>query len=293
MLMPKLPAAFAALIFALAPISARADNAADLGPSTTGATQGGSSSTDSSSLQPAGTSPLQSTTGDSNGLTAPNANTLQAPSTGNDTLSVISGDADGGPHNLSGSAQWWLWAGFTLLLALIVATAVWLRRQRHHRRRSQHVRAGEAEPAIAPTEPTSSQRLNVTIAKPTGVVFEYVLNPGNTHKWVQTITEEQASDLPPHIGTIYRNRDAGGHWTEYELTELTEGESFELVNHTNGYHVRYTLAAEGEDATYLEYFEFVEDGQLINPFTQAELEKLKQILETSDETPEKTHSEQP
>lgn len=294
-LMSKLSAALVALILTFAPLTARADDASSLGPPTTGTAQGGSSNADSSSLQPAGTSPLQSATNDSTGLTAPDSSQLQAPVPSDQQLQVISGDADGGPQQLSSSTQWWLWAGFTLLFALIAAAAVWAWRRRGHRRHfrrtaepePQEQEPNEGTPAV-PTEPTTSQRLNITIAKPAGAVFEFLLNPGNTHKWIAAITEEEASDNPPHVGTIYRNRDASGHWTDYELTQLTEGESFELVNHTNNYHVRYTLTPEGDDSTYLEYFESVDDGQLENPFTQSELDKLKNVLETPAAT-EKAH----
>jgi hypothetical protein len=100
---------------------------AALGPSTTGA---GGSSADASALQPAGGSPLQSTTSDSTGLTAPTANTLQAPATSDDSLRVLAGEADGPSYNPSESTGYWGWLWWTLIVAFIVTTAAFvLRRQ--------------------------------------------------------------------------------------------------------------------------------------------------------------------
>jgi hypothetical protein len=139
------------LLLALYPIAAAADDApapdatpvatatpspstdpaaAGLGPSTAG---GPASTGDGSALQPAGGSPLQSTTSDSTGLTAPNANALQAPSTTGDTLRVLAGEADGGPHTLddTDAAGWqWLWwvLGFGLLVA--AGYGAWMLRRR-------------------------------------------------------------------------------------------------------------------------------------------------------------------
>jgi hypothetical protein len=120
-----------ALAFALvfSPALVRADDeptpntAAQLGPSTTTPTAGGSN-TDSTSLQPAGTTPLQSTTGDSLGLTAPGSNVLQAPATGSDTLRVLASEADGAPVNPDeGGPNYWGWLGFTVAFAVLVTAA--------------------------------------------------------------------------------------------------------------------------------------------------------------------------
>jgi hypothetical protein len=102
---------------------------AGLGPQSSNSV--GSSSADSGTLQPAGTSPLQSTTSDSTGLTAP-SNALQAPASSDQTLRVIMGDSDGSPHNLAESSSGgWAWLAWTVLLCGIIAVVALSARRLH------------------------------------------------------------------------------------------------------------------------------------------------------------------
>ena len=93
-----------------------------LGPSSINSGAGGST-TDSTALQPAGQSPLQSTTSDANGLTAPNGSPLQAPASSDNTLKVIMGDADGSPVQVAGTSSApspGAWLALSVLFGLIV-----------------------------------------------------------------------------------------------------------------------------------------------------------------------------
>jgi hypothetical protein len=103
--------------------------ASSLGPQSVGGSAGGSNA-DSSALQPAGQSPLQSTTADSAGLGAPSS-ALQAPASSSDSLRVLSGEADGTPHQTDApTATPWVWLAVTFVLALIVAGIVLIIRDR-------------------------------------------------------------------------------------------------------------------------------------------------------------------
>jgi hypothetical protein len=311
------------LILALAawPLTANADatnaptdnsvpNAAsELGPGV-GGNSTGSSTGDSSSLQPAGNNPLQSTTGDSTGLTAPNSSVLQAPASSDQQLQVLQGEADGPAHNTGDTGvSWWAWLLMTVAFAALVSAIVWLFRLR---RRSALMPAivgpeapvdgvaneaisdegdDQAEPiAPVPAEPTPSQRLRVNIRRAPRTVFEFVIDPTNTPLWVDAIKTEEASEHPPKLGTIYKNQDQDGNWSEYELTEFVPNDTFTLSKASNGYHVRYTVTKEGR-STELEYFEWMDEGNLAQPFTGAELEKLKAAVEAGPKSELETEAD--
>ena len=78
------------------------------------------------------------------------------------------------------------------------------------------------------------------------------------------------------MGTIYRNRGVDEEdWNDYAVTELKENEIFELSS--DNYHVRYTYK-EIDHCTEMEYFEWVDNGDLEDPFTNKTMEKLKEVI---------------
>ena len=269
-------------------------NADSLGPAASSNSTGGSSA-DSATLQPAGTSPLQSGASGSNGLTAPNGDALQAPATGNPNLQVIIGDGDGSTHNLASSSSPWviLWwslgigllitLGF-LLFSIIRRRKILLRTKTHSKgtRKTDPV-VQNLETAESETEPTSSQRLNVIINKPATEVFTFLLDPNNTPTWVSFIASEETNEWPPKLGTVYKNRSINDDEQELKLTDFKPDESFVMSKLSNTYHVRYSITPLNEDQVELEYYEWMDEGNLAAPFTSKELNKLKTVIE-SDKT---------
>lgn len=123
------------------------------------------------------------------------------------------------------------------------------------------------------------KRLTITIKRPAREVFWFTLNPANTSKWVESIVEEKTSEWPVKLGTVYRNQNKKGEWTGYRLTDFKENERFEMSATGSPYHVRYTFQPIDEQACELEYFEWVDEGELEEPFTLGILKKLKAVVE--------------
>ena len=122
--------------------------------------------------------------------------------------------------------------------------------------------------------------LKIIINKSAKDVFDFYINPNNTPLWINSIVKEETSDWPIKVGTIYKNKGISNTWNEYVVTQLKDGELFELAMKNSSYHVRYTHKVIDDTSTELTYYEWVDSGELEEPFTMEILQKLKTLLES-------------
>lgn len=122
-------------------------------------------------------------------------------------------------------------------------------------------------------------KLVININKSVKEIFNFVLDPKNTPLWIDSIVKEEVNETPPRVGTVYRNVNMHGVWSEYHVTHYEENKVFEFVASDKNYHVRYTFTPLTDSSCKLEYFEWVAIGELEAPFTIQILEKLKEIIE--------------
>ncbi len=121
-------------------------------------------------------------------------------------------------------------------------------------------------------------KITIIINKPIEDVFEFTTNPKNTHLWVPSIVEEGADEYPPQIGTKYKNRGNDSDWDFYKVVEFQNNKIFTLSDLENNYHVKYTYRKINDNQTEMEYFEWMENGELSNPFTEDIIQKLKSVM---------------
>src|SRR3989344_4131987 len=117
-----------------------------------------------------------------------------------------------------------------------------------------------------------NNKLTIVIDRPIEDVFEYTINPKNTHLWIDAIPEEVASEYPPKINTEYKHRE-GSVWIKFKVIEFERNKVFTLTDSNKNYTVRYTYKKINENKTELEYVEWMNKGKLETPLTKETLEK--------------------
>ena len=125
-------------------------------------------------------------------------------------------------------------------------------------------------------------KITIVINKSIEVVFEFTTNPKNTHLWIPSIEEEISDKYPPKVGTQYKNRGKGHKWDFYKVVQFTKNKLFFLSDIDGNYFVKYTYRKITDNQTEMEYLEWVENGDLDNPFTEDILQNLKSVLESKD-----------
>lgn len=122
-------------------------------------------------------------------------------------------------------------------------------------------------------------KLNITINKPVEEVFAYAINSNNISKWYPSIKEEIPLEFPVKLGTKLKNRgDDINKWSYYEFIEFEKNKTFTLSQIGSSYNVKYTFTQNG-NSTDLEYYEWVDNGELEEPADIYNLELLKKELE--------------
>lgn len=121
--------------------------------------------------------------------------------------------------------------------------------------------------------------LKIIINKPASDIYAFYIDPNNTPLWLHSVVQEITSEWPIKVGAHYKNQSKDGIWGEYTVTALKENELFELVSKDGNYHVRYTHQPIDEHSSELTYYEWVDHGDLAEPFTIDILQKLKEIVE--------------
>lgn len=122
-------------------------------------------------------------------------------------------------------------------------------------------------------------KISVEIDRPVADVFEFTINPRNTHLWIDSVIREEANEFPIKLGTEYRNVNAKGEWSEYNVVQFAQNKIFEMSQKNSSYHVRYSYENLSNNKTRLTYFEWVDNGEIQGPFSENTLQKLKSVME--------------
>lgn len=124
-----------------------------------------------------------------------------------------------------------------------------------------------------------NNKLSIRIERPITQVFAFTITPPNTTKWIGGIVAEETNELPVQVGTVYTLRDTIGNISEYTIVVLEKDKLVEWMSKDGSYHVRYAFAPVDGNTTDFEYHEWVDKGDIPDPFTLETLAKLKKAIE--------------
>lgn len=119
-------------------------------------------------------------------------------------------------------------------------------------------------------------KLIITINKPLGQVFAFCITPPKAKLWVPNIVNETTNEWPVKVGTIYTEYKSNNSFFKIIVTDQKENEYIEWKTEDDNYHVRYEFRPIDQNTTELEY---VETGDVSEPFTQEILRELKEAIE--------------
>ena len=146
-----------------------------------------------------------------------------------------------------------------------------------------------SEPSRIESRQEKSERkenkISVIINKPVSSVFEFTTNPKNTPLWIEDIISEETNEFPIRLGTEYKNVNKKSKWTVYTVVNLEKNVLFQLKQKDNNYSVCYEYESLPGNRTKLVYTEWVDNGELAEPFSIVTLEKLKEIIEKPIDKP--------
>jgi hypothetical protein len=120
-------------------------------------------------------------------------------------------------------------------------------------------------------------KLTVVINKSLADVFEFCITPPKAKLWVPGIVDETTNEWPAKVGTVYTEYKSDNTSFNIIVTNYKENEYIEWKTEDGNYHVRYIFKSINPNTTQLEY---IETGEISEPFTQQVLEKLKTVAES-------------
>lgn len=124
-----------------------------------------------------------------------------------------------------------------------------------------------------------SNKLVISINKPLHEVFSFTITPPNSTKWIPDVIKEETNEWPIQEGTVYTLLTKTGHTFKVNVSEFKNNKLVEWISSDNKFHCRYSYRPIDEKSSELEYYEWVDQGELEEPFTLTVLNKLKSVIE--------------
>jgi len=122
-------------------------------------------------------------------------------------------------------------------------------------------------------------KLSIIINKDIPTIFNFVITPPNSTKWIPGVVVEKTSHWPIKIGTIYYLTDRNGGVSEVIVEKFIKNKIVGWKSKDGRYHCEYRFKKIDNSKTKFIYNEWVDEGEIDGPFTIKTLNILKSILE--------------
>jgi hypothetical protein len=123
-------------------------------------------------------------------------------------------------------------------------------------------------------------KLSININRSAAEVFDFTVTPPNSTLWIPSIIAEETTELPIRLGTVYTLTEDSGDQFNVTVSSLEQDKIVEWVSTDNNYHCRYTYTLLDDNTTQLDYYEWVDTGEVESPMQPDALRLLKQTLES-------------
>jgi hypothetical protein len=123
----------------------------------------------------------------------------------------------------------------------------------------------------------NESKLKIRINRPSDELFDFVLDPLNTPRWIDGIVKEETNESPTRLGRCSEIKTWTGSGMNIKSRLLNLAWCL-LSQKNSDYHVTYTITPLGKSSE-LEYFEWVDKGELEEPLAPVALQKLQAVME--------------
>jgi len=111
-------------------------------------------------------------------------------------------------------------------------------------------------------------------------LFDFTINPDNTHKWIEWIKKEWVEWEKIQIWSIYKCESWNGNISASEVVNLIPNSLFHIKSLDSHFEVIYFYTRIDNNQSILNYYQFMSDKTpLSKSLWQEHLEVLKNILE--------------
>jgi hypothetical protein len=122
-------------------------------------------------------------------------------------------------------------------------------------------------------------RLTITIKKPLDEVFVFATQAPNTKYWIPGVIDEAIDTEFVAVGTRHTLTTSDGRSFVVVVAAYKENEYIEWTDEVKIFYCRHEYSTTQQGFTKLDYIEWMEFGELKEPFEQTTMDKLKGVLE--------------